>query len=72
MELGSEESKNKIEDTLESIWYNAVSRLFAVYEFHTKETKKNYKKFWWLNDAKQLDWCSWEASISSENNLEPL
>ena len=40
MELRSEESKNKIEDTLESIWYNAVSRLFAVYEFHTKETKK--------------------------------
>ena len=40
MELGSEESKNKIQETLESIWYNAVSRLFAVYEFHTKETKK--------------------------------
>ena len=40
MELGSEESKDKIQETLESIWYNAVSRLFAVYEFHTKETKK--------------------------------
>ena len=40
MELGSKESKNKIQETLESIWYNAVSRLFAVYECHTKETKK--------------------------------
>ena len=40
MEQGSEESKNKIQETLESIWYNAVSRLFAVYEFHTKEIKK--------------------------------
>ena len=40
MELGSEESKNKIQETLESIWYNAVSRLFAVYECQTKETKK--------------------------------
>ena len=40
MEQGSEESKNKIQETLESIWYKAVSRLFAVYEFHTKETKK--------------------------------
>ena len=70
MELGSEESKDKIQETLESIWYNAVSRLFAVYEFQRKQ--KNYKKFWWLNDVKQLDWCSWEASISSENNSEPL
>ena len=40
MELGSEESQNKIQEKLESIWYNAVSRLFAVYECHTKETKK--------------------------------
>ena len=40
MELGSEESNNKIQETLESIWYNAVSQLFAVYECHTKETKK--------------------------------
>ena len=40
MELRSEESKNKIQETLESIWYNVVSRLFAVNEFHTKETKK--------------------------------
>ena len=40
MELGSEESKNKIQETLESVWYNAVSRFFAVYECHTKETKK--------------------------------
>ena len=40
MELGSEESKNKMHETLESIWYNAVSRLFAVYECHIKETKK--------------------------------
>ena len=40
MELGSKEPKNKIPETLESIWYNAVSRLFAVYECHTKETKK--------------------------------
>ena len=37
-----------------------------------KGNKRNYKKFWWLNDVKQLDWCSWEASISSENNSEPL
>ena len=37
-----------------------------------KGNKKNYKKFWWLNDLKQLDWFSWEASISSENNSEPL
>ena len=37
---GSEESKNKIQKTLESIWYNAISRLLAVYECHTKETKK--------------------------------
>ena len=71
MELGSEESKNKIQESLESIWYNAVSRLLAVYECHPKETK-NYKKFWWLNDLKQLDWYSCEASISSENNSEPL
>ena len=40
MELGSEESRNKIQKTLESVWYNAVSRFFAVYECHTKETKK--------------------------------
>ena len=70
MDLGSEESKNKMQETLESIWYSAVSQLFPVYECHIKE--KNYKKFCWLNDVKQLDWCSWEASISSENNSEPL
>ena len=40
MELGSEESKNKTQETLESIRFNAVSQLVAVYECHTKETKK--------------------------------
>ena len=40
MELGSEEIKNKRQETSESISHNAVSRLFAVYECHTKETKK--------------------------------
>ena len=39
MDLGSEESKNKMQETLESIWYNAVSQLFPVYECHIKEKK---------------------------------
>ena len=38
----------------------------------TQRKQKKYKKFWWLNDVKQLDWCSWEASISCENNSELL
>ena len=38
----------------------------------TQNKQKNYKKFCWLNDVKQLDWCSWEVSISSENNSGPL
>ena len=38
----------------------------------TQRKQKNYKKFWWLNDVKQLGWCSWEASISSGKNSEPL